>query len=61
MKDSYVSLRINKKLKDNLHKIFYENGLTISEGIRLVYNKIEEDPETFFYNITESSEINQKK
>ena len=41
MKDSYVSLRINRELKEKVHKIFDEYNMSVSEGIRYLYQRIE--------------------
>ena len=44
MKDSYVSLRINRELKEKVHKIFDEYNMSVSEGIRYHYQRIEGNP-----------------
>ncbi len=44
MKDSYVSLRINKELKEKVHKIFDEHNMSVSEGIRYLYQRIDGNP-----------------
>ena len=44
MKDSYVSLRINRELKEKVHKIFDEYNMSVSEGIRYLYQRIEGNP-----------------
>ena len=43
-KNSSVNIRIEEKLKENVHKIFSDNDLSVSEGIRYLYKMVKDNP-----------------
>lgn len=43
MKDSIISVQINAELNENVNKIIKEVGLTYSQAVNILYNKIEEN------------------